>query len=172
LKVAGVVLAGGASSRMGREKALLVRGNETLCHRAGRVLAGAGVDRVFVSGPRGIPDLIPGKGPLGGIHGALWALGEFYDGVLFVPCDLPLAEPEMLLPLLRISRPAPLVAHPGVMEPLCALVPPGFREKAGNAIAKGHLAVGRLWRDCDAVMIRMRPHQGFSDWDTPMDLEA
>src|SRR5579859_5479057 len=77
----GVVLAGGASRRMGRDKAALVLDGEPLLARVVSRLREA-VDRVIVIGPPDraaiVPsdvsvflDLEPGLGPLGGIYSAL-----------------------------------------------------------------------------------------------------
>ncbi|MEA5446610.1 NTP transferase domain-containing protein, partial [Gammaproteobacteria bacterium AB-CW1] len=49
---AGLVLAGGASSRMGEDKALLRHGQESLLALAVRRLTAAGADPVLVSGDR------------------------------------------------------------------------------------------------------------------------
>ena len=73
---AGFVLAGGASSRMGRDKALLpVQGSTLLEQVAREVLAVTGSvtviappERYIGIGLSVIPDLSPGQGPLGGIH--------------------------------------------------------------------------------------------------------
>lgn len=166
-----MVLAGGRSRRMGVSKADLILGGETLCERARRILAGAGTDGVFVSGPGGIPDRIPGSGPLGGVHGALRALDR-YDAVLFLPCDMPFVRSATLLPLMRAFRGRTLVCFPGVLEPLCALVPGGFAENAENAIRLGHLAVGRLWRDTGALTVPCPSDDAFADWDTPWEVGA
>lgn len=171
MRLAGVVLAGGNSARMGRDKASLTVDGVSLGERALAALLGAGAEPAAISGPRGIPDLIPEKGPLGGILSSLHAF-EGHDGVLFLPCDLSMPSPEMLFPLGRAFADLPAVCCPGAMEPLCALVPPGYRERIGNAVKMGHLCVGRFWRECGALMVPMSPHPGFSDWDTPLDFSA
>src|SRR6476619_4706690 len=97
--VASFVLAGGRSSRMGTNKALLPYRAGTLVERiAAEVQAAAG--SVTVVGPpeiyaplglTAIPDLRPGLGPLGGIVTALTATAASLS--LIVACDLP-ASPD------------------------------------------------------------------------------
>jgi molybdopterin-guanine dinucleotide biosynthesis protein A len=76
---AGFVLAGGRSSRMGRDKALLTIDGEALLTRVARQVA-AVAGSVTVIGPperyshlslEVVPDRTPGAGPLGGIDTAL-----------------------------------------------------------------------------------------------------
>jgi molybdopterin-guanine dinucleotide biosynthesis protein A len=102
---AGAVLCGGASRRMGRDKALIAVDGRPLAARVADTLASAGAGRVVavggdVAGLRAagldaVPDDDPGEGPLAGI---LTALGELAPGpaprdvgigIVFVAaCDL------------------------------------------------------------------------------------
>lgn len=91
----GVVLAGGSSSRMGRDKALIDLGDRRLIEVAAEALRGAGAAEVFVVGGdrpalealglRVVDDTYPGEGPLGGIITALTAATEPVVAVL--ACD-------------------------------------------------------------------------------------
>lgn len=103
-KVAGVVLAGGRSSRMGRDKALLdYNGKPLLDHMIG-LFKQAGIEDVYVSGDfegyRCIPDTAPYEGPACAIADILTILRS-YDGVLFVPVDMPLLHTKALHLLLK-----------------------------------------------------------------------
>jgi molybdenum cofactor guanylyltransferase len=95
----GVVLAGGRSSRMGRDKALLTwHGHPLLDHQL-QVLRDAGVDDVQVSGERvghaSIADRQPQSGPLGGIASVAAALHGEVD-LLVIPVDMPRLQPQLL----------------------------------------------------------------------------
>lgn len=107
--VAIAILAGGASRRMGRDKAALVIDGETLLERAARAAA-AEAARVFVIGrerPDGwplsdirfVPDP-PGRtgiGPLGGIATALEAAeAAGCDAALVTACDMPALSADAL----------------------------------------------------------------------------
>jgi len=97
-----VLLAGGRSSRMGTDKALLPWGEGTLlAHMHGRLLE-AGAAQVVVSGDRpalgGVPDAQPDTGPMG----ALAQLApQLHDGAwLVVPVDMPLLSTALAHALL------------------------------------------------------------------------
>ncbi len=96
------MLAGGASRRMGRDKALLALGDETILARQVRLLH-AVCRRVAVIGPqeryRGLavpvlPDELPRRGPLGGIVTGLDLTRAEFN--LFLGCDLPFMESRFL----------------------------------------------------------------------------
>lgn len=103
LAVSGVVLAGGASSRLGQNKAFL--------QLAGRPLIGHVLDRlqevcqeVLVVandtapyaglGVRLVRDVFPGVGVLGGLHAGLQSAK--YELILAVGCDMPFLNPRVL----------------------------------------------------------------------------
>jgi molybdopterin-guanine dinucleotide biosynthesis protein A len=99
--VGGYVLAGGRSTRMGRDKALLELGGEPLVrhavHKLSRLTQAVHIlsDRPELAGfaPL-VPDLRPGFGPLGGMEAAL--AHTQYDWTLLLPVDMPFL-PTMLL---------------------------------------------------------------------------
>ena len=101
--VTGVLLAGGNSSRMGRNKALMALAGRRLVDRAMAVLAGLFDDLLMVTnspdlyaglGIRMVPDLVTGKGALGGIHSAV--LHAAAPHCLVVACDMPFLNADVL----------------------------------------------------------------------------
>lgn len=97
--IAGIVLAGGQSSRMGKNKALLeFKGRPLVRHMMG-ILSDAGLTDIFISGSvQGyscIEDKIPFAGPMHGIKNILQEKPD-YKGYLFVPVDMPLLTPDLL----------------------------------------------------------------------------
>lgn len=118
---AGLVLAGGASSRMGEDKACLNWQGRTLLDHAMARLAEAGADPVLVSGDRpgrdSIPDAEPGRGPLGGLLTVLQERPGLGDRILAVtPVDSPGLSPDALLALVHCvadgARAACYQGHP------------------------------------------------------------
>jgi len=98
-QVAGVLLTGGASRRMGSDKAGLVVNGESLAVRSARVLS-AVCDPVIEVGPSvsGLPAVLedpPGAGPLVALLAGVGALGNPRTVVLLA-CDLPFIEPAFL----------------------------------------------------------------------------
>ena len=107
-RVCPVVLAGGQSSRMGKDKALLKLSNgRTLLEQAKSVFdalrppEGIELLPTLVSGarPGGVPDRVPTAGPLGGLHAIARHLDQWEldcDGLIVVPVDMPLLSPSLL----------------------------------------------------------------------------
>jgi len=104
----GIVLAGGRSRRMGRDKALLPWRGRDLLHHMLDLLVRAGCDQCLVSGDRPglphVPDRIPGRGPLGGLASVLSASPRLYgDLLLIVPVDMPLLRATHLRQLVIVA---------------------------------------------------------------------
>ncbi|WP_223846360.1 molybdenum cofactor guanylyltransferase [Wenzhouxiangella sp. AB-CW3] len=102
------MLAGGRSSRMGRDKAGLVWGNgQTFLDRSIALLGEAGCARVIVSGNRPcydhVPDLQPHLGPMGGIASILVRRPELGGTLLIVPVDMPHLVSDDLTPLVSAA---------------------------------------------------------------------
>jgi molybdopterin-guanine dinucleotide biosynthesis protein A len=102
-RVSGVVLAGGASRRMGQDKAFMeVDGRPLIALVAGRlrtvadevIIAANDATRYGVFGDRCVPDVYPAVGTLGGIHAGLRAAA--HDLVVVVACDMPFLNPDVL----------------------------------------------------------------------------
>lgn len=129
--VEGFILVGGASSRMGSDKALLRLGGRTFVELAAGALGGVtGVVRVVGSraGAAGhglavVRDVYENLGALGGLHAALAASAARWAAVL--SCDLPFVTAELLARLASFrgegfDAVAPL-QEDGRPQPLCAL---------------------------------------------------
>ncbi|MCP1187042.1 molybdenum cofactor guanylyltransferase [Paenibacillus sp. 1781tsa1] len=96
----GIILAGGLSSRMGTNKAMLeLNGSAVLQHvtkamrpAVSRILVAAGPHVMTYSamGYDCVQDHYPGKGPLAGLHAALEASDT--DSNLVCACDMPLLQ--------------------------------------------------------------------------------
>jgi molybdopterin-guanine dinucleotide biosynthesis protein A len=145
--MAAYILAGGESSRMGRNKALLEIDGEALILRAAKVVDEV-AGRPTVIGPKAmfagfglecVEDDWPGAGPLGGIATALRATGAEWN--LVVACDLPYLTREWLGFLARraAASAADAVIPENTLgaEPLCA-----FYRKRGEDAIRGALERG------------------------------
>ena len=136
---AGVILAGGRSSRMGggRKALLELGGRPLLAHVRDRL--GPQVDPLLISceGENGdfdgfglacVADLLPGyRGPLTGLYSALQYLSDSgHDGGLVLcPCDAPFLPENLVQTLLDAGggkiRPAVAVSWQGVLQPTFSL---------------------------------------------------
>lgn len=123
-RIAGLILAGGQSIRMGRDKALLDWQGETLLARARTLLRSIGVGQIHVGGrpdeEGGLPDSQPHAGPARAILDAARILSGQCDGLLVIPVDMPLLGADQLTPLLA-GAPGLACAWHGY--PLPALIP-------------------------------------------------
>jgi molybdenum cofactor guanylyltransferase len=154
--VYGLILAGGSSTRMHRDKAALQYHGKSQLDRA-LELAGRHVDKVFVSvratqidDPTRaqrplIVDCVEGEGPIVGIRSALAAYPEV--AWLVLACDLPFLSDTALSQLLRQRDSTALATafrstHDGLPEPLCAIWEPA----AASALAAYQQEGGRCPR--------------------------
>jgi molybdopterin-guanine dinucleotide biosynthesis protein A len=155
-EVSGFVLAGGASRRMGFDKARLLFGSERMVDRQIRLLRAicrsvsiiGPPDKFADTGIQVYEDEIPGKGPLGGIHtGLRRARTEFS---LFLSCDMPLMEERFLRYLCEqalASRASATVPPPWRKGryPLCAVLRRCALSRVRSCLASGQNQVSRFF---------------------------
>lgn len=93
----GAVLAGGRSSRMGQDKALLELDGQSLLERAVMLLKSVGCDQILVSRnqPGFIQDSLRDKGPLGAVYSLLNA-AQGPSQWLIIPVDMPALTVELM----------------------------------------------------------------------------
>ena len=139
--VTGFVLAGGKSTRMGRDKALLDwRGRTMLDHM--RDLLQSVADPVHVVGRDQLPDQLPNLGPLSGIATALDATAT--DANIIVAVDLPhLTRNFMKYLRMRLENSShPLLAcRNGPDFPLCLGIWRPMLPEIKRRLAAGQLSV-------------------------------
>lgn len=179
----GVVLAGGRSRRLGRDKArLLWRGVSLAAHAVDR-LRRLGLEVLVADRGRGlVPGAVsctdgPGAGPAAGILGA--AAQRPDCALLVVACDLPLV-PAAVLQQLRDAGPADWVVprHARGIEPLCACFRPAALHQLARRVAADRLAVHGLAsipaltvRYLEGAALGDDPSRAFLNVNRPQDLE-
>lgn len=175
LPAIGLVLAGGASRRMGRDKALLPWQGRPLLEHMLALLAAAGVERSVVSGDRpghhGLPDRHPGQGPLGGVATVAAALPDCR--LLVVPVDMPLLAPARLVALLRQHPRAACLHYRGHPLPMRLRVDAAVRALLAGWLADpaGPRALAALQEALDAQGLEVGPfvEQQFANLNRPGD---
>jgi molybdenum cofactor guanylyltransferase len=150
LRVGGVVLCGGQSSRMGRPKAWLPLHGETMLARVVRLLGEAVSPIVVVAAPdQEVPPLPPGvrvvrdpeggRGPLQGLAAGLAALGGEAEAAYATSCDVPFLQPAFVRQLVALlgdhSICVPEVG--GYRHPLAAVYRLGVAGVARRLLAEG-----------------------------------
>ncbi len=161
--VGAALLAGGKSRRMGQDKNLLPFGAETFqAHIAAQLadfperLLSIGAQSYHLPGFTSVPDLLPGRGPLGGLFSLLSFCRS--EALLVVPCDVPLFSGELAHFLARSLTPeweaVVPVTRDGREHPACGVyrktVLPGLqaRLESGDSRMYAFLASLRTCRVC------------------------
>ena len=183
--VFGLILAGGQSRRMGRDKALLVRdGRSQLAHMA--AVLDEVVDRVFVSArddqtsdpERSRYELIVDRYEnIGPIAGILSAMEEHPQADwLVLACDLPNIDTATLQFLLQNrSEQQPFTAfrstHDDLPEPLCAVYNAGSDVLIREFIEDGMVCPRKILIRSDTLLLEQPNPQSLDNVNTPDDLE-
>jgi len=182
----GLVLAGGLSTRMQRDKAALLYEGQDQLSRAVELL-GRHVQPVFVSvrptqvqdsvrsrWPM-IVDIVGSEGPLAGILSAQAAHPQ--AAWLVIACDLPFLSDEVLRQLIARREPSAVAtayrsAHDGLPEPLCAIWEP----QAAAALARYQADGGRCPRKFlirqNAPLLEPEDRRALDNINTPQEYES
>jgi molybdopterin-guanine dinucleotide biosynthesis protein A len=177
----GLVLAGGRSTRMQRDKAALSYDGRTQLERAMALLTPL-VVRAYVSVRADqqsealrarfaqIPD---GHANLGPIAGLLAAQARHPEAAwLVLACDLPLLDETTLRHLLRAraqqrAATAFRSSHDGLPEPLCAIYEPRSREPLAAYVARGQQCPRKFLQGADTELIDEPDPRALDNVNTP-----
>jgi molybdopterin-guanine dinucleotide biosynthesis protein A len=181
-----VVLAGGLSLRMGRDKATLSTGGPTITEHiierltpvVDEVILAAGAQELEFDGARTVHDHFPGAGPLAGIHAGLRAAA--FDHAWVVACDYPDVDPAVGRCLARaitgFDATVPLIA--GQAQGVCAVYSVHLTALIEQLIASGRRSVGALLESCsvryleEAELRQVEPElRSFRNLNTPADYD-
>lgn len=186
--VSAFLLAGGKSTRMGRDKAFLSVGGVTLLERT-LLLARTATTRIFIVGEAEkfssfapvIEDQYRERGPLGGIHAALKATTTELN--LLLAIDLPFLRPEFLQYLVMEARAnSAMVTVPeagGHLHPLCAIYRRPLADLAEAALLRGENKIDALFTRVETHVLSQEElsRQGmspemFHNLNTPEDFDS
>ncbi len=177
-----LILAGGKSGRMGREKSTLLLGDKTFSEHIASSMGeykeklfstnGAEVPEGFVAVPDD-PDL-KWNGPAAGIISGLETTEN--DWLMVVPCDAPNVDASVAMALWEVAsgleKPAPVLAqNSGGIEPLIALYPRCVADKMRQRLTSGTRKVLDVIADTGYVLVPMDDKKLVNiNW--PKDYEA
>jgi molybdopterin-guanine dinucleotide biosynthesis protein A len=181
----GLVLAGGASKRMNRDKATLEYRGRPQLECAYELLAGY-CERTFVSVrldqvrdplrarfPQ-VVDTLHDVGPMAGIAAAQEAHPR--AAWLVLACDLPFVSPSAIERLIAARSGVTPVAyrssHDGLPEPLCAIYEPGTRPAVLDAIADGKFCPRKLLLRLEAPLLELPDRSALDNVNTPDEFTA
>ena len=186
--IAGVILAGGLSTRMGQDKALVAfAGLPMIAHVIERLEGQVAALAINTNGPAGsfaafgypvLADFSADRpGPLAGIAAGLaWAQRRGFRRLATVPCDAPFLPRDLVAHLAEGSPddlPACAMTADGV-EPLFALWPVSARPVIEACLRAGELAVYRALTGLSArqVLIPIRSQPAWNlNLNAPHELE-
>ncbi len=182
-----IVLAGGKSIRLGREKALEKVKGRPLIQLVIDRLSSLGNEIMVVTsqintlpdlGVKKVIDIYPNKGPLGGIYSGLMAAPCFYS--LVVGCDMPLLNVALLRHIMELS-PGFDVVIPRVndnVEPLHAVYSKNCLATIEAALKRNRLQIQGFFHQVkvkyieDAELKKFDPeHLSFFNINSESDLE-
>lgn len=188
--LAGVVLAGGRNSRLrGLDKGQLSYRGVPLAVRAVVLLADIFEEVVLVTnstqGYPGLPDgtlqtadLLPGRGPLSGIHAGLSRCSG--EAAFCVACDMPFLDPELIREQVRLYRQQDCeVLLPrllGRIEPLHAIYRRSLLPDVERLLSDGEgYAIRRLFETARTAYLDLEDKPEiravFTNINTPEDLD-
>src|ERR1700694_1490005 len=186
-QVTGFVLAGGRSSRMGTNKALLILNGKPLIEHTKSVLESV-CGKVFILGQRELygsfgqcyEDIYPDCGPLSGIHAALTHAQT--ERSLITAVDTPFITAEFLNHLVeKAVNSSALVTAPcvgGHVQPLCTVFSRGFLPIVEEALRAGKYKVEPLFAKTQSLILGEGELDQFAlaadmfeNLNTPEDLE-
>lgn len=195
-QLAGIVLCGGSSRRMGQAKYQLQFRGETLVQRICRIVKPE-VSRILIvaAANQEIPrtesnldvlrDEIPDAGPLAGISQALTFLQSSADcpvAAFVTSCDVPLLKPEVIRVLrhqLTEQFDAVAVRDSGFIYPLCAVYRTATAATAVRLIATGERRAAALpeylrtrWIPLDVIRSVDPELESLMNLNTPADVES
>ena len=182
----GLVLAGGRSSRMGRDKAALEYHGRTQLERACDLLEKL-VTRTFVSvraDQTGDPlraryAQIVDQGSLAGPAAGITAAQKAHPDVawLVLACDLPWLDISTLQHLIARRDPARTATafrstRDGLPEPLCAIYEPAAAPALQGFLASGHQCPRKLLINSDTLLLHQPDSKALDNVNTPQELAA
>src|SRR5918992_2742214 len=182
---AGIVLAGGRSSRMGTPKAWLDWHGSTLLRRVcGIVARGTGGPVVVARAPdrelpplpdgvRVVEDEREGRGPLQGILAGLRAVDA--DVAFVASVDLPLLHPRFVAAVCRETDGADVaVPHVGgYRQPLAAAYRPALAPLVAELVEADQMKPAFLFERCETRWLEQLPHaESVRNLNAPADYEA
>jgi molybdopterin-guanine dinucleotide biosynthesis protein A len=171
-----IILAGGKSTRLGRDKASATLLGVSMLQRAVSRIEGLVGEMIVVRAAgqtlpdvetsaslRVVEDVYADSGPLGGIYTGLSAITT--PRAITVACDMPLLQPDLLAGLLLLASDFDAVVPTNDMylpEPLCAVYTTRCLPATHSQLGAGALKVALF---LDMVRVRYVPPTEWRAWD-------
>lgn len=156
ISMTGVILAGGESTRMGKNKAFIEINGRRIIDRTVSLFKEIFDDVLLVTNTpldylelnvRIVTDLIPGKGSLGGIYTGLFFSSS--PKAFFVACDMPFLDKRVIQYFLSLTQAADIVVQKtkDYWEPLHAIYPRTLLKPVERMLRQGELKIIKAYRE-------------------------
>jgi len=151
-KIGGIILAGGKSSRMGQDKALMKIGDKTLIEYVYEII-NTFTSEILISSNTNdysflnceiIPDIYQNIGPMAGIHASL--KNSKYDKNIVISCDTPFISKKIILELIKASSSYDITISRNnkFIEPLIGIYNKNILEYLDNAISNNKYSIQKF----------------------------
>ena len=186
--ITGVILAGGKSSRMGQNKALMSLGGKRLVDRVVEVMGSVFDDLLMVTNTPdvyaelGMPmvrDVWPDKGSLGGVYSAIYHVATPY--CLVVACDMPFLRAAVLRYLITQMADYDVVVPEalGELQTLHAIYSKACLQPIERRLEANRLRIVGFFPDvrvCTVAASELEPYDpellAFQNLNTPEEFQA
>ncbi len=180
-EASAVILAGGASSRMGQDKSLMLFDGKPLIQRVWEQLSGRFGDILISTNEsdkyafldaRSVPDLVPGSGPLMGIRTAVEAAR--HDRVFVTACDIPVIDFDLVERMLVLAEdfdcviPRSRVGH----EPLFAVYRKSAIPAMCDVLDSGERRISAVFPKVRTHAFDLGPAEWYRNLNTREDVAA
>lgn len=186
LNVGAIILAGGKSSRMGKDKGFVELNNQPFIQWVIQAVVPITTNIIIsANNPTyqqfGYPvfeDLIPDKGPMGGLYTGL--TNSNFDLNLVLSCDIPSINSELLHYLysqIQPDRSANMITHNGYIEPLCGVYHKKCLPTLKELLSRNMLSLNEFLTQSDTHFIEISDQPFYHDkilmnFNTPEDIRA
>lgn len=171
MKMTGIILAGGKSSRMGSDKGFVMYGGKPLIQYAIDLLKNNTDEIIIIANDKkyeqfGYPvfkDEIKDIGPMGGIYTGLLHCSTSYAFVL--SCDMPFMSEVVVHHLIALKQQASCVVpvFKGFSEPMCGVYHCSLQTQLKEKIDKNELIMQRFIKQADALLVEASTIAGYDE---------
>lgn len=169
VSLTGIILSGGKSKRMGKDKGqCLINGKPLVKYAVDAVsglcnpiLISANIKDYQNYGYEIIPDIIEGIGPLGGIYSGL--INSKTDMNIILSCDMPLIQRDLIAYILSKNDgyQAVVPLFGGFPEPLCALYSQSCIDHINGCIQSEVFKIQEVLKGLNTKFLPIEPPLGF-----------
>lgn len=167
MKITGIILAGGRSSRMGTDKGLVLLNNIPMIAHVIQSVKNAGISDIIIVannpeykklGFPVFPDIVENKGPLGGIYTGL--MKSITSKNLILSCDIPFINNAVIRKLIELHEEnlVSVVKYDDKVHNLIGMYENALLKDIGEHLIANKLKVGQFLENKGVNIIDLNKH--------------